>query len=786
MIDPVGQDLSPPRSRRSALRTNLGTTLRHDVPASLVVVLIAVPLSLGIAFASGAPLVAGLVAAIVGGIVAGLLGGAPLQVSGPAAGLTVVVAETVARFGWTTMCAITVLAGLVQVLLGLSRIARAALAISPAIVHGMLAGIGVTIVLAQLHVVLGGDTQTAPLDNLVELPAQVLHLNGAATVVGLLTLGVLLVWHRLPARVRAVPGPLVAVLAVTMLTIAAGLSIERVDVPDDVLRLTLVPTFPDDDWGAFAVAVLTIALVASVESLLSAVAVDKLHTGPRANLNRELVGQGLANITSGGLGGLPVTGVIVRSSTNVASGARTRAAAVLHGVWLLLFVVLAAGLLREIPLAALAGLLVYIGVRLVDIGHIRDVLRHGDLAVYLVTLLGVLVLDLLSGVLIGIGVAALLTLRRLLWAGIRAERDGEAWRVVVEGALAALSIPRLAAVLAAIPRGSTVTLELLVDYLDHAAFETLSAWQHAHEQAGGTVVVEEHGHPWFARGKAGRPTVHRRAARRAVPRWFAPWSEWQRVTEDPTAPAAPAEPVVPAQRSEPPAEPSTEPPAQPTAGPAVAITGSPPSVVRGSAEYERNVARLMLPTLRGLADVHAPSTLFLTCGDARIVPNVITSSGPGDLFTVRNIGNLVPAGGESSVAAAVEFAVGTLGVRELAVCGHSSCGAMTALVTGLPAGTPALSSWLRHAAPSLERWASAPALTVGGRVPATGWDHLALHNVLVQLDRLRAHPAVATALRRGEVRLIGMYFDVAAARIYLYDQETGDFRPASIHSGQSV
>jgi carbonic anhydrase len=194
----------------------------------------------------------------------------------------------------------------------------------------------------------------------------------------------------------------------------------------------------------------------------------------------------------------------------------------------------------------------------------------------------------------------------------------------------------------------------------------------------------------------------------------------------------------------------------------------------------------VLPTFRGLADVHAPSTLFLTCGDARIVPNVITSSGPGDLFTVRNIGNLVPAGADNSVAAAVEFAVGTLGVREIAVCGHSSCGAMKALVGGLPAGAPALSSWLRHAAPSLSRRADNPPLTVAGQVPAAEWDHVALHNVLVQLDRLPAHPAVATALRRGELTLIGMYFDVAAARIYTYDQETGDFRPASIHSGQSV
>lgn len=751
MIEPTNQDLPPPaRGRLSAFRNNL----THDLPASLVVFLVAVPLSLGIAFASGAPIVAGLVAAIVGGVVAGLLGGSPLQVSGPTAGQTVIIAEAIQRFGWQATCAITVLAGAVQVLLGMSRVARGALAISPAIVHGMLAGIGATIVLAQLHVVLGGEMQTSPVDNLIELPVQVLGASGPATVIGLLTVALLVVWGRLPAAVRKVPGPLAVVALVTMLSIVTGMTLDRVAVPDDALRLEWVPVLPDGDWAAFTLTVLMIAAMASIESLLSAVAADKLHNGPRANLNRELVGQGTANIVSGSLGGLPVTGVIVRSSVNVKAGARTRASAVLHGVWILLFVVFLAGALRAIPLAALAGLLVYVGARLIDLGHIRTVRRHGDLLVYLVTLLGVVVFDLMSGVLLGIGVTALLTLRRLLWSGIRAERDAAGdWRIVVEGALAALSIPRLVSVLGTIPRGATVTLELVVDYLDHAAFDTLSSWQQAHEAAGGTVIVEERGHPWFARGKAGTPTVHKAAARRSVPRWFAPWSDWRRAAVGPVA-----GPVVPTQRSA--------------------------SIVHGTAEYERHVAKLMLPTLRRLADVHAPSTLFLTCGDARIVPNMITTSGPGDLFTVRNIGNLV--GTDSSVAAAVEFAVGTLGVREIAVCGHSSCGAMKALVSGLPAGAPALSSWLRHALPSLERFRTKPPLTVDGRVPAAEWDRLALHNVLTQLDRLRANPVVAKAVDGGGLRLIGMYFDVAAARVYLHDPGTDDFRPASVHSGHVV
>ena len=163
------------------------TILHHDLPASLVVFLIAIPLSLGIAAASGAPLIAGLVAAVIGGVVAGALGGSPLQVSGPAAGLTVVVAGLVTQFGWAATAAITCAAGVLQILLGITRIGRLALSLSPAVVHGMLAGIGVTIAVQQLHVVLGGKAQSSLIDNVIALPAQLVTHHGHSVVVGILT-----------------------------------------------------------------------------------------------------------------------------------------------------------------------------------------------------------------------------------------------------------------------------------------------------------------------------------------------------------------------------------------------------------------------------------------------------------------------------------------------------------------------------------------------------------------------------------------------------------------------
>jgi carbonic anhydrase len=224
------QPHSPPTRRPRRFRI-----AGADVSASIAVFLIALPLSLGIALATGAPLQAGLVAAAVGGIVVGRLGGCPLQVSGPAAGLTVVTADLIHLYGWRTTCAITVLAGLAQLGLGCLRVARTALAVSPAIVHGMLAGIGVTIAMAQLHIVLGGTPQSAVLDNLRALPAQLADLHPAALSTSALTLALLFLWPRLPGRagkaLRKAPAPLIAVAGATATASLVGLTLPKVELP---------------------------------------------------------------------------------------------------------------------------------------------------------------------------------------------------------------------------------------------------------------------------------------------------------------------------------------------------------------------------------------------------------------------------------------------------------------------------------------------------------------------------------------------------------------------------
>lgn len=469
----------------------LRAVIRYDLPASLVVFLVALPLSLGIALASDAPVLAGLTAAIVGGVVAGWLGGSPLQVSGPAAGLTVVVADLVAHFGWAVTCFITVVAGALQILLGLTRIARAALAISPVVVHAMLAGIGITIALQQIHVLLGGESKSSAWRNVTALPAQVMGAHRPGVVLGVLVIAILIAWRWAPKRVARVPGPLVAIVVVTAISLVFPFRVSRIELDGSVLEAFQLPSLPERNWGAVVVAVITVTLITSIQSLLTAVSIDRMHSGRRTDFNRELIGQGAANMVSGAIGGLPVAGVIVRSAANVGAGARGRASTIMHGVWVLLFAVPFAGLVEEIPTAALAGLLIVIGIELLKPAHIETAMRNGDFAVYLVTVVGVVFLNLLHGVLIGLAFAVTVTGWRVVRAKVEATAVGDEWHVIVEGACTFLALPRLTAVLATVPQGADATIHLSANYLDHTARQAITDWQRQHSATGGTARIHE-------------------------------------------------------------------------------------------------------------------------------------------------------------------------------------------------------------------------------------------------------------------------------------------------------
>jgi len=484
-----------------------GRLFARELLASLVVFLVALPLCMGVALASGASPAAGLVSGIIGGLVVGSLAGVPLQVSGPAAGLVVIVAEILSVHGIAGLAASCVIAGGAQVAAGKLKLGRWFKAVAPAVIYGMLAGIGVLIIVSQLHVVVDDAPRSGGLANLMALPQAfrlaLVPVEGTphhfAAAVGAATLIALAGWNmlgKLVPKLSGIPAPLVAILLAVGMTLGFDLPIRMVELPTSLAGLVTLPgldTLSALVNPAVILAGLGLALVASAESLLCGQAVDKLHDGERGDLDRELVAQGIGNAVAGLLGALPVTGVIVRSTANVESGGTTRWSAVLHGVWLLGLIVLAPGLLELIPTASLAAVLVYIGYKLVKVDAIKEVAARGrgQLGIYAATVGMIVGTDLLTGLAVG----AALSLGHLAWKASHLEvdqvREGRRIDVTLKGAATFMSLPQLADVLDGLDPVAEVHVHLqALDTIDHACLDLLADWERQRESKGGTLFLE--------------------------------------------------------------------------------------------------------------------------------------------------------------------------------------------------------------------------------------------------------------------------------------------------------
>ncbi|MGW6635738.1 SulP family inorganic anion transporter [Streptomyces cyaneofuscatus] len=456
---------------------------RADLTASLVVFLVALPLCVGVAVASGVPAELGLITGIVGGLLVGLLPGSSLQVSGPAAGLTVLVFEAVQRYGTGALGVLVLGAGVVQIVLGVLRLGRWFRAVSVAVVQGMLAGIGLVLMAGQVYVLAGAEAPGSMAGKLSGLPGLVsgAGVSGPALAVGAGTVAVLVLWPRWRRAARVLPAPLVAVGVAAGATALFRLPVERIEVGG---LLDAVRPPGGDDWARLVDlgvlgTVLAFALIASAESLFSAAAVDRMHRGRRTDYDKELIAQGAGNTVCGALGALPMTAVIVRSSANVHAGARTKASRVLHGLWLLLFVAALPGALGVIPVAALAGVLVHAGFKLVPLRVLVPLWRghRGEAVVLGVTAVTVVATSLFEGVLVGL----LLAVAKTAWdvSHVHVETvEGPGVLVVrVIGNATFLRLPKLLDALDALPADRKVELELSgLRHTDHACAAELEGW----------------------------------------------------------------------------------------------------------------------------------------------------------------------------------------------------------------------------------------------------------------------------------------------------------------------
>ncbi|GLW66388.1 sulfate transporter [Actinomadura rubrobrunea] len=471
----------------AAGRRRRAAALRHDLPASLAVFLVALPLCVGVAVASGVPAELGLITGIVGGLVAGPLPGSSLQVSGPAAGLTVLVHEAVQQVGLRALGLLVLAAGLLQILLGLLRLGRWFRAISVAVVEGMLAGIGLTIIAGQLYAmadIAAPDSGPAKIAGLPGLAADALTAPGAAVAlaVGAGAIAVLAGWPLLPRPVRAVPAPLAAVALATAVAAVFDLPVERLRI-QGLIEAIQPPALDQLSRLTDAALLGTIAaftLICSAESLFSAAAVDRMHNRPRTDYDRELVAQGAGNTVCGALGALPMTAVIVRSSANVRAGARTKASRVLHGVWLLLFAAAFPSVLQAIPLAALAGVLVHAGWKLMPLAQLPRLWRthRGEAVILVCTAAAVVALNLFEGVLLGLLLAVLKTAWETSHVRVDVDDDGTGpIRVHLSGNATFLRLPAMLDTLEALPPDRRTELDLSgLRHLDHACRTALLTW----------------------------------------------------------------------------------------------------------------------------------------------------------------------------------------------------------------------------------------------------------------------------------------------------------------------
>ncbi|MEV5607584.1 SulP family inorganic anion transporter [Streptomyces sp. NPDC052225] len=469
--------------------------LKADFTASLVVFLVALPLCVGVAVASGVPAELGLITGIVGGIVTGLMRGSSLQVSGPAAGLTVLVYEAVRAFGLPVLGVVVLATGVLQIAMGALKLGRYFRAISVSVVEGMLAGIGLVLIAGQLYSLVGAKAPESGLGKIAGLPEAFVDALGSTRALASLALGagtvlVLVFWRRLPGRVRVVPAPLAAVGLATLAALVFGAPVATVEV-SGLLGSIQPPSL--DAFGELAGVgllgtIVAFTLIASAESLFSAAAVDRMHDGPRTAYDKELVAQGAGNAVCGVLGALPMTAVIVRSSANVQAGARTKASRVLHGVWLLLFAALLPGVLAYIPIPALAGVLVHAGAKLIPVRALVTLWREhrGEVLVVVVTAVSIVAVSMFEGVLVGLALSVMKT----AWDASHIKLDvidkgAGPIQAYLSGNATFLRLPKILDSLEALPADRPVELDLSgVHHLDHACRTALENWAARHSSAG--------------------------------------------------------------------------------------------------------------------------------------------------------------------------------------------------------------------------------------------------------------------------------------------------------------
>ena len=476
-----------------------------DIPAAIVVFLVALPLCIGIAIASDATPFAGIIAGVIGGVVVGLLSGSSLSVSGPAAGLAAIVASAIHDLGsYEVFLLAAFIAGVIQLLFGFFKGGGIGRYVPNAVIKGMLAAIGILIILKQIPHFVGYDADPEGEESFIQPDGQntfselwiaLSRISPLATLIATVAAAILLFYEtkfmKKQAWVKYLPGPLLAVISGVLLNVflvpdghALALTDEHVvQIPmfGSVQELASFITIPE--WGAVGnykvwVTAITLAVVASLETLLSLEAADKLDPEKRISpANRELYAQGTGNILSSLIGGLPVTSVVVRSSANVNAGAKSKASAVLHGLLLMLCVFAIPGVLNMIPKAALASILILTGYKLANVALFKEYYSRGkqQFIPFIVTIIAIIFTDLLIGILVGILVGLYFVMRSNFRSAMIMVEDGDKYLIRFSREVSFLNKAKLVDYLQKVPDNSAVLIDpLRNEFMDRDIIETVN------------------------------------------------------------------------------------------------------------------------------------------------------------------------------------------------------------------------------------------------------------------------------------------------------------------------
>ncbi len=644
--------------------------IKRDLPASLALFIIAIPLCLGIAHASGAPLISGLLSGIIGGLVVGYFSSSNLSVSGPAAGLTSICLMAIIQLGsFQGLITAVLFAGLIQILLGMLKMGFVANYIPSSVIKGMLAAIGLTLILKQFPHLIGFDSESMGVEEFdinehdlssgLPINSQnkentfnhLFHsfsfINYPIMLIGLVSLSVLVLWDKfLGKKLKSIPGSLIAVLVATGLagflqtTLPAGkieidhfVNIPEIDFAKGLNSYFVFPSFSFLSNLIFYKVVFTIAIVASLESLLSIEAIEKLDPEKQwVDPNRELLAQGIGNTLCGLLGAIPVTAVIVRGTVNISAGAKSKFSAIFHGVFILLAVLFLVTIINRIPLAALAAVLCYTGYKLIKPELFVEQYRRTYLHFipFVITIISIVLTDLLIGVLIGLAISTLFIVIENYRAPVLRVFDlGLRKKILLGETVSFLHKNKVIEVLEEIEPGTTLEIDGsrslfidqdILDFLEE--FRISCKQKNIYLRIIGISKMQHH-----------NKELNEEIAA-SYEKLFVNNKKW--------------------------------------------VDGK----LKADPEYFKNLTK-----------GQSPEYLFIGCSDSRVPANEITGTDPGEMFVHRNIANLV-VNTDMNILSVIQYSVEVLNVKHIIVCGHYGCGGVKAAMDDHTHGL--IDKWLRN------------------------------------------------------------------------------------------